>query len=138
VDACDVVVPLLDLYVTVGRGLDAVSNGDAPKARAAHDALAHLQGTAPSLLVVAADRLLGLCSLAAREPEAAVQHFEDGLRFCEQARYRPEYAWIAADCADALTDLGGADNLARAADLRAKALSLARDLRMEPLIDRLV
>jgi hypothetical protein len=40
--------------------------------------------------------------------------------------------------ADAMTDLGGADKLARASDLRAEALSLARELRMEPLVDRLL
>jgi tetratricopeptide (TPR) repeat protein len=138
VRACDVVVPLLDLYVTTGRGLDAVLRGDAAEARAAHDALAHLQGTAPSLLVIATDRLLGRCSLAAGDAEAAVEHFQHGLRFCKQARYRPEYAWIAADFADAITELGGAEHLARAAELRAEALSLARDLRMQPLVDRLV
>jgi DNA-binding SARP family transcriptional activator len=134
----DVVVPMIDLYVTVGRGVDAVWRADPKEALAAHDALVQVQGTAPAVLGVTADRLLGLFSLAAGQPEAGVEHFERGLRFCKQARYRPEYAWMAADCADAMTDLGGADNLARAADLRAEALSLARDLRMQPLVDRLL
>jgi DNA-binding SARP family transcriptional activator len=138
VRSSDMVVPLLDLYVTVGLGLDAVRRADAAEARAAHGALAHLHGTAPALLGVTTDRLLGLFSSAAGESEAAVEHFERGMRFCKQARYRPEYAWIAADYADAMTDLGGADKLACASDLRAEALSLARELRMEPLVDRLL
>jgi DNA-binding SARP family transcriptional activator len=136
VRSCDAVVPLLGLYVTVGRGLDAVGRGNAEEARAAHLALAHLQGTAPPLLGIAADRLLGLLSFAAGETEDAVAHFESALRFCKQSGYGPEYAWTAADCAEVMTDLGGADNLTRAADLRAEAVSLARELGLQPLVDR--
>ncbi len=135
--SCDLVLPMFDLYVTVGRGLDAVWRADAGEARAAQGALVHVQGTAPALLGVATDRLLGLFSSAAGEPEAAVEHFERGLRFCKQARYGPEYAWIAADCAEVMTDLGGAENLSRAADLRAEAVSIAVELGMQPLVDRL-
>jgi hypothetical protein len=115
-----------------------VWRADATEAGSAHAALVHVQGTAPALLGVAADRLLGLFSYVAGEPEAAVAHFERGLRFCKQARFGPEYAWTAADCAEVMTDLGGAENLSRAAGLRAEAGSLARELGMQALVDRLL
>jgi hypothetical protein len=37
-----------------------------------------------------------------------------------------------------MTDLGGAENLSRAAGLRAEAGSLARELGMQALVDRLL
>ena len=134
----EVVVPLVGLYVTVGRGLGAVRRGDAAGASEAHGALLRLKGTAPVLLGATADRLLGLFSVAAGNSTVGLEHFQSGLGFCKRAGYRPEYAWTASDAAETLLDLGGADNYVRAADLQAEALSVARELSMQPLVDRLL
>ena len=134
----EVVVPFLGLHVTVARGLGAVRRGDATRAGEAHGALLHLKGTAPVLLGATTDRLLGLFSVGSGDSRAGLEHFQSGLGFCKRAGYRPEYAWTASDCAETLLDLGGADNRAQAADLQAEALSVARELHMQPLVDRLL
>lgn len=137
VDSSGVVLPLLDMYCGVGRALTAVREHDAARARAEHDALLHLRGTALALIGVTADRLLGLLSATAGDVETALSHFERGLDFCRRTGYRPECAWTASDYAEVLLGVPDADGTARAADLRAEALSIARELGMLPLADRL-
>ena len=83
-----------------------------------------------------ADRLLGLLAATAGDVETALSHFERGLDFCRRTGYRPECAWTASDYADVLLALPDADGTAMAADLRAEALSIARELGMLPLANR--
>jgi DNA-binding SARP family transcriptional activator len=133
VDACEHAVPFLALYVSVGRGLDAVRRREAALAGDLHDTLLHLRGTYPALLGVSADRLLGSLAVAAGELRAGVEHFERGIDGCRRAGYRPEHAWTASCASAALLDLGGARERSRAAELRAEATALARELHMAPL-----
>jgi tetratricopeptide (TPR) repeat protein len=138
VHSSEVVVPLLDLYCRVGRGFAAMQRGDAARAAEEHGALLHLRGTALALLGMTADRLLGLLSVTAGDVEAALLHFERGLDFCRRTGYRPEYAWTASDYAEVLIGLPRPDARMRATELRAEALSIARELGMRPLIDRVL
>ena len=136
VDATGQVVPLLDLYVTLGRGLEAARRGDAAHAGRAHAVLLPLVGTFLPLLGVSADRVLGVLAQAAGEPTAALEHFERGLEGSRSAGYRPEYAWAAWQAASALHELGGRTNLQRADELRAEAIAIARELGMaRPRVD---
>jgi hypothetical protein len=82
------------------------------------------------------DRLLGLLARTAGQLEDALAHFEDGLTFCERAGYRPEYAWMACEYAQALLERGGPNDQKRSAAMQAEALAIAHELGMQPLIDR--
>jgi len=134
VDACEHAVPYLTLYVTVGRGLEAVRRHEAGLARDAHDSLLPLSGLYPVLLGVSVDRLLGSLAVAAGDLREAVEHFERGLSGCQRAGYRPEYAWTASQAAAALVELGGASERSRAVELRAEASAVAQELLMAPLL----
>jgi hypothetical protein len=126
------------MYCRVGDAVAAVREGDAARAREEHEALLHLRGTAPALLGLSADRLLGLLAATAGDLQAARAHFERALDFCRRTGYRPEEAWTACDYADVLVGLPDAEGPAtRAADLRADAFSIARELGMQPLLRRL-
>jgi DNA-binding SARP family transcriptional activator/tetratricopeptide (TPR) repeat protein len=132
----DVVLPLIDLFVTVGQGFTAVLRRDAAHAQEHRAALAPLSGTAFVVLCMTVDRLLGLLARTAGQLEDALAHFEDGLTFCRRAGYRPEYAWTAYDYAEALLDRGWPGDLERSAAMRVEALAVADELGMQPLIDR--
>jgi hypothetical protein len=67
-----------------------------------------------------------------------VAHFADGLAFCSRAGYRSEYAWTACDYADTLLLRPDADADATALALQERALAIARELGMRPLIERLL
>jgi len=134
--SADVVLPLIDLFVRVGRGVSSVLRRDAAHAEEQYAALAPLSGTALVVLCVTVDRLLGLLSRTAGRLEDALAHFESGLAFCERAGYRPEYAWTAYDYAEALLERAGPRDRERAVEMHVKALAVAQDLGMGPLIDR--
>jgi hypothetical protein len=79
--------------------------------------------------------VLGLLATTAGRVDAALSHFAEGLAFCERAGYRTEYAWTAADYADALLAHPGADRRARAVALLDEAREIARELGMSPLVE---
>jgi ATP/maltotriose-dependent transcriptional regulator MalT len=120
-----------------GLGLVAVTRGDADAAEPLYDALEAQSGTASFFHPLTFDRLLGLLAVTLGRLDAALAHFAGGLAFCARAGYRPEYAWTASDCADALLERAGADDRARAVALQDEALGIARELGMNPLVERL-
>ena len=130
------VLPLIDLFVRVGQGFAAVLRRDVAQAQEHHAALTPLKGTALVMLCITVDRLLGLLAKTAGQVEDALSHFEGGLTFCERAGYRPEYAWTAYDYAEALLERGGPGDQKRSEAMRIEALAVARELGMQPLIDR--
>jgi hypothetical protein len=67
-----------------------------------------------------------------------MSHFEEGLRFCDRAGYRPEYAWTASDYAEALVARSGKGDTELAAILRENALRIASELGMRPLAQRVL
>ena len=64
--------------------------------------------------------------------------FEDALAFCKQAGYRPEYAWTASDCSEALIDHGTPGDRDQAVALQDEALTIAGELEMHPLMERVL
>jgi hypothetical protein len=85
---------------------------------------------------MAADRLLGLLSVAMGEVDTARAHFEAALAFCDRAGYRPEYARTALDYAEALVDRAAPGDSERATFLRDEGLSIVRELGMRALEER--
>jgi DNA-binding SARP family transcriptional activator len=135
--ATEVVVPLLDLYVRVGRGLAAAQRGDSDAARAEYDALHGQDLMTPAFLGLSVDRILGLLSSTAGDADAATAHFETGLAFCRRAGYHPEHAWTAADLAETLRARGRPGDRARAEKLTEEARGLAARLELRGLARRL-
>jgi tetratricopeptide (TPR) repeat protein len=128
-----VVVPLLDLYVRIGRGLAAVQRADSDTARSEYDALRGHELVAPAFLGLSVDRLLGLLSATAGDVDEATVHFENGLAFCRRAGYLPEHAWTASDLAETLRSRGRPGDGARAERLREEARGIAARLDMRVL-----
>src|SRR5262249_56319597 len=82
--------PALQLYSTSALALVAVQRGDADAARPLHRAIEREHGTASFFFPLSFDRLLGSLALTFGDVGAALEHFEDGVAFCEDAGYRPD------------------------------------------------
>ena len=130
--------PALALYTTAGLGLIAVQGDDAEAAGRFHGTLAAQRGTASFFVPLTTDRLLGLLAATSGRIDAALGHFAEGLAFCDRAGYRTEYAWTAADYADALLAHRRTDGRGKAVALQDEALAIARELGMRPLVERVL
>jgi tetratricopeptide (TPR) repeat protein len=129
-------LPIFDVCARVGLGVIAVEQADAAAAREQYQELESQAGTLLILLGMAADRLLGLLSVAIGEVDTARAHFEAALAFCDHAGYRPEYARTALDYAGALVDRAAPGDSERATFLRDEGLSIVRELGMRALEER--
>jgi DNA-binding CsgD family transcriptional regulator len=85
---------------------------------------------------IVADRLLGLLAQTLGNLDKATEHFERALIFCRKAGYRPELAWTCYDYAGALLQRGHPGDHARAMSLLEEASSIACELGMRPLMER--
>jgi DNA-binding SARP family transcriptional activator len=130
--------PLLANLATAGLGLIAVLLGEPETARRLYATLAGQRGTASFFVPLTIDRLLGSLAVTSGRVEDALVHFAEGLAFCGRAGYRTEYAWTAADYADALVAGPGTEGEAKALELHAEALEIASDLGMKPLVERVL
>ena len=130
--------PALATYATAGLGLVAVLVEDPDTAGRLYGTLAAQRGTASFFVPLSFDRLLGLLATTSGRIDVAIGHFAEGLAFCARAGYRSEYAWTAADYADALLMHQGADGRGKAVALQDEALEIARALDMRPLVKRVL
>jgi DNA-binding SARP family transcriptional activator len=130
--------PALATYARSALALTAVLRDDAHESERLYRDFDWQPGTASFFVPLAVDRLLGLLCSACGQTDAALAHFDDALSFCARAGYRPEYAWAAADCAEALAARAGPGDEARGTDLHDQALGLAQELGMRALLDRML
>lgn len=82
------------------------------------------------------DRLLGLLASTLGRREDAAVHFEDALAFCRNVGYRPGLGWSCYEYADTLLKGGG--DRQKAMKLLDEGLSIARELGMRPLLERVL
>jgi DNA-binding CsgD family transcriptional regulator len=127
--------PLFAKFARTGLALLAQLRGDRVAARELYDVLASRRGTMSSFLI-ADDRLLGLLATTQGQLDQAMVHFEDALAFCRQAGYRPELAWTCYDYAGALLQRDHPGDHARAMSLLEESLTIACELGMRPLAER--
>jgi tetratricopeptide (TPR) repeat protein len=80
---------------------------------------------------------LGIIAQAAGLPDKAAVHFEEALTFSRKG-YRAELAWTCCDYADLLRQRNGPGDGERAAALLEEGLTLARELGMRPLMERIL
>ena len=74
----------------VGLALIAVQRSDSASAEEQYNALAQVPGI--MVFYIGTDQVLGLLSVALGRLDQAVAHFEDSLKFCRKAGYRPNLA----------------------------------------------
>ena len=131
----DLATPLAIIWARSGLAMLAVERNDVTAAEEHYAALEPCRGTMVSPALVN-DRLLGLLSMTTGRMDQAIAHFEEALTFCRRAGYRPELAWSASDCADALLQRNAYDDQAQAVALLHEALEVSGELGMQPLVER--
>ena len=123
-------------FAQTGLGLVAVIEGNAEAAQEQYATLEPLRGILLTLGGMANDRLLGLLSQTIGDLEQAEAHFEDALAFCRKAGYRSELAWSNHDYGNLLLERKDGGDLPKAIGLLQESLSIATDLGMRPLMER--
>ncbi len=68
----------------------------------------------------------------------AQTHFDDAMAFCRKAGYRPELAWTLCDYADTLREQDRDGDRAKAVALLDESLAISNELRMRPLLGRVL
>ncbi|MFQ6029655.1 MAG: helix-turn-helix transcriptional regulator, partial [Dehalococcoidia bacterium] len=133
-------VPAAVRSARIGLALIAVVRGDSVSARELYDASESMRGTmspqSPHGPGLAADRILGLLAQTIGDLDQAAGHFEEALAFCRKAGYRPELAWTCCDYAEALARRNGPGDGPTANSLLEESSSIAGELGMRPLLDR--
>jgi tetratricopeptide (TPR) repeat protein len=130
--------PALAMVARCARALIAVGRNEARAAEEQYHAIVPHKGTACFIVPLTFDRILALLATTFGEIDIALAHYEDGLRFCDRAGYRPEYAWTACDHADALLLRDRPGDREKAAASQSAALEIATELEMRPLIERIL
>ncbi|MDQ3467784.1 MAG: LuxR C-terminal-related transcriptional regulator, partial [Chloroflexota bacterium] len=77
--------------------------------------------------------LLGLLNHTAGRFDQAASHYEDALRFCRGAGYKPELAWVCYDFARGLIARDQKGDRSKAGVLLEEAEEISSDLGMLPL-----
>lgn len=114
----------------------ALARGDRATIAEQYPALAHRRGCL-LLLTISMDRLLGNLAAGIQDDELAERHFEDSLKWLRRAGYRPDVAWTCYDFAAMLLGRRGGLDRGRVTRLTEEATSIAIELSMKPLLDRL-
>ena len=118
----------------VGLALIAVQRDDAASAQEQYNALAPVPGI--MVFYIGTDQVLGLLSITLGRLDQAVAHFEDSREFCRKAGFRPNLAWTCYDYAGALSQRNGPGDRDRATALLDESLTIATELGMRPLMER--
>jgi tetratricopeptide (TPR) repeat protein len=135
-------VPVFLLESRIGAGLIAVMSGDRRAARSIYKELAN-GPQAGSWYWRSVDRILGLLARTMGDLDRAAAHLRQATQTLEQAGWRVQLAWACSEYAEVLDELRatGAESSNGAEDtlaMRDKALQIARELGMKPLIERII
>jgi DNA-binding CsgD family transcriptional regulator len=121
-----------------GLALQAILVRDKVQAQEQYHALVNIGGNVvhQGQARISPDRLLGLLCIAQGNLGLAIAHFEAALKFCHAGYRRPELAWSCHDYAVALLQRDSPGDHAKAKSLLEESRSIAGDLGMKPLIER--
>ena len=118
-----------------GLALMAVVQGDAP---AAADQYTHLRSSKglgwPNLRI----HLLGLLARTIGRLDEAADHFELAIAVTRKGGDRPQLAWCSHDYAEMLLQRAGDGDHEKATALLDEALTISQELRMRPLMERVL
>jgi tetratricopeptide (TPR) repeat protein len=128
-----------DVRARMNLALMAAVEGDAEGARELYSVLEARYRPMPGWHShQAPGRLLGLVAHGAGMLNEAVEHLEGSLAFCRAGGYLPQLAWTCCDYADLLLERDSAGDYEKAMELLEEGLAIARDLRMRPLVERIL
>jgi len=120
---------------TIGLGLCAALRGDAKGAAEQYEIL--LSSTSSEVFKTNTARELGLMARVAGRIDAAVDHFEESLRFTRRAGYRPECAWTCHDYAGTLLERDDPGDREKAKSLLEEGTRIAAEVGMPPLAEKI-
>ena len=126
-------MPMFNNLTRTGLALMAVERDDAEAASEQYEILKSAGISMLPLSPISGHRVLGLLATTMGRNDDADAHFEDSLAFCRKAGARPELAWTSYDYAVLCEAQGQRE---RATDLLNEARSIATDLGMKPLSER--
>jgi DNA-binding CsgD family transcriptional regulator len=129
--------PLIATTTRIGRGLTAAIQQDAEAAEEYYTALLPLQGSYIDDTIVSIDRALGILARAMGGIEMALTHFEEALAICRKGGILLEIPWVCYDYASTLLQTSP-DKLERASALLDEGLSIARELGMRPVMEKMI
>ncbi len=127
--------PLRSSLLRIALGLVAAEDENTAQAAEQYAHLDQLIGSGFASLFY---RHLGIIARAASLEDKAQVHYEDALTFTRQAGYRPEIAWTCCDYADLLRERKRPGDGEKTEALLEEGLTIARDLGMRPLMERIL
>ncbi|MCH7843579.1 MAG: AAA family ATPase [Chloroflexi bacterium] len=127
--------PWFSTFARLGASFLAVMEEDGDEASAQYSALKAYDGV--MFIYTAVDRILGLLAGTLGNATDASRHFEDARSLCTRHGYRPELAWTCHDHAAMLVKNGDSSDRKKAESLLDEGLSIATELAMRPLIERI-
>lgn len=135
--------PSATLIVTVwirhALGQLAVLRQDPKAAEEIYSGLISLQsGRLYTAVDIVFDRLLGLLAVTTGDLDRGSVHFQEALRFCRNAGYKPELAWSCCDYADCLLQRNKSGDRQQAISLLDESFYISKELGMRPLMERVV
>ena len=68
----------------------------------------------------------------------AAGHFKDALTYCKMRDWKPELAWTCSDYSEMLLDRDTPGDHHKAIELQDEAISIATELGMKPLLERVL
>ena len=112
----------------------AVALGDSDLARASYEKLKK----APNIISImqSVSRAKGLLARMIGKNEEARDHFLKAIEFCETKGMKPELAWSYSDMSELVEDVDG--DLSASQQFVEKALTIANDIGMKPLTNRIL
>ncbi|MCI0871385.1 MAG: hypothetical protein J4O07_06180, partial [Chloroflexi bacterium] len=113
----------------------AVLNHDPAAARVVYEETRRRKGL---YWILSFDRLLGLLSRVMGEPDQAEEHFEDAIRFLRENEITVDLAWTCSDYAEMLLERNAPGDREKATELQDKAIAIAQELGMNPLLERVL
>ena len=122
-----VTVPMSEAFI-------AVALGDSDLAREAYEKLKE----APDIISImqSVSRAKGLLARMIGKNKEARDHFLEAIEFCETKGMKPELAWSYSDMSELVEDVDG--DLTASQQFVEKALTIANDIGMKPLTNRIL
>jgi hypothetical protein len=130
---------VFNLTATGILALVAVGRGDEAGAETTYAALRPFAGLLHDELGPGSpDRILGLLARVLRRNDDADRHFEASITRVRLTGSRPWVAWIAAEYAECLAERSVSIDRERAAELQDEAITIATELGMQPVLERVL
>ena len=125
---------LVEVTARAGLAMIALQTDDKAAAEEHYEALKPAKGL---LIHTGTDRLLGGLAGRMGEIDKSVSHFEEAIAFYTEAKSRPELAWTFMEAAKALRQRGGSGDEEKATSMLERSTSIAAELGMVPLMERI-